>query len=236
MGTSLDTMALAFVASTAFGNTYNGGTAVDPNAPITSSIVSAIIDAATGIAATQTQINAWLATGETIDQVSVDFSLGDQYSAAIQSTVQTYREATAINAAGLTTVDGVNTTGALTLGTSATPLTANNLTILGGSGPLSVVASGSGYMITELSSSTAGARSQPAAAMTLSILPMAPIRSPTSDHPRRHHHLRHRHDHAQQCGRCRGRSNRLQQCDDRGAGRHQRGECHQRRFFTCEGA
>jgi T5SS/PEP-CTERM-associated repeat protein len=155
-GTSLDNMALAFVASTQFGNTYNGGTAVDPNAPITASIVSAIIDAATGIAATQTQINAWLATGETIDQVFVSFALGDQYSAHVQSTVQAYLDATAINAAGLSTVDGINATGALTLGTSATPLTGNNLTILGGSGSLTVVATGNGDTITELNTSTAG--------------------------------------------------------------------------------
>jgi hypothetical protein len=155
-GTSLDDMALAFVASSEFGNTYNGGTAVDPNTPITASIVSAIIQAATGIAATQTQIDAWVSTGLTIDQVFVDFSLGDQYTAAIQSTVQDYLTAAAINQAGLTTVDGVNATGALTLGTAATPLTGNNLSILGGSGSLTVVASGNGDTITELSTSTAG--------------------------------------------------------------------------------
>jgi hypothetical protein len=155
-GTSLDDMALAFVASSTFGDTYNGGTAVDPNAPITATIVSAIIDAATGIVATQTQVNAWLATGETIDQVFVSFALGDQYSAHIEGTVQSYLDAAAINGAGLTTVDGVNATGALTLGTSATPLTGNNLTILGGSGSLTVVASGNGDTITELSTSTAG--------------------------------------------------------------------------------
>jgi hypothetical protein len=48
----LDQMAEAFVASTQFGNAYNGGTAVDPNATITASIISAIIQAATGVAAT----------------------------------------------------------------------------------------------------------------------------------------------------------------------------------------
>jgi hypothetical protein len=155
-GTSLDQMALAFVASTAFGNTYNGGTAVDPNAPITGSIVSAVIQAATGVAAAQAQIDAWVNTGLTVDQVFVDFALGDQYSAHIQSTVQGYLDAAAINAAGLTTVDGINATGALTLGTSATPLTGNNLTVLGGSGSLTVVASGNDDTITELSTSTAG--------------------------------------------------------------------------------
>jgi hypothetical protein len=89
--------------------------------------------------------------------VFVSFALGDQYSGHIQGTVQAYLDAAAINAAGLTTVDGVNATGALTLGTLATPLTGNNLTVLGGSGSLTVVASGSGDTITELSTSTAGA-------------------------------------------------------------------------------
>ena len=86
----MDNMAEAFVASTMFGNTFNGGTAVDPNAPITASIVSAIIQAATGVAATQTQIHNWVATGETIDQVFVEFALGDQYTAHLQGTVQHY--------------------------------------------------------------------------------------------------------------------------------------------------
>ena len=44
----MDNAAEAFVASTMFGNTYNGGTAVDPNATITLSIATAIIQAATG--------------------------------------------------------------------------------------------------------------------------------------------------------------------------------------------
>ena len=86
----MDNMAEAFVASTMFGNTFNGGTAVDPNAAITASIVSAIIQAATGVAATQTQIHNWVATGETIDQVFVEFALGDQYTAHLQGTVQHY--------------------------------------------------------------------------------------------------------------------------------------------------
>jgi hypothetical protein len=154
--TSLDNMALAFVASTQFGNTYNGGTPVDPNAPITASIVSAIIQAATGIAATQTQIATWVNTGLTIDQVFVDFALGDQYSVHIEGTVQNYLIAAGINGAGLSTVDGVNATGALTLGITATPLTGNDLTVLGGSGPLTVVTTGNGDTITELNTSTAG--------------------------------------------------------------------------------
>ena len=152
----LDQMAEAFVASAMFGDTYNGGTAVDPNAPITASIVSAIIQAATGVAATQAQINTWVSTGQTIDQVFVNFALGDQYTAYLQSTVQADLTAAAINGAGLSTVDGTNATGTLTLGTLETPLMDNDLTVLGGAGSLTVVASGNGDTITQLDTSTAG--------------------------------------------------------------------------------
>jgi hypothetical protein len=153
----LDQMAEAFVASAQFGDTYNGGTAVDPNAPITAPIVSAIVQAATGVAATQAQITGWVGTGLSIDQVFVDFSLGDQYTTAIQVTVQDFLTAAAINGAGLSTVDGAYTTGAtLTLGTVQTPLIGNDLTIQGGFGSLTVVAIGNGDTITEPINSTAG--------------------------------------------------------------------------------
>jgi hypothetical protein len=149
----LDQMAEAFVASTQFGSTYNGGIAVDPNAPITAAIVSAIIQAATGLAATQSQINNWLSSGLSIDQVFVEFALGSQYSEHLQGVVQNYLIATAINGAALGIIDG---TGTLTLGTNDVPLTQANLAVLGGSGLLSVNASGSGDIITELSSGLAG--------------------------------------------------------------------------------
>ena len=53
-------------------------------------------------------------------------------------------------------MDGVDATGAMTVGTSTTPLIGNNLTVLGGSGTLLAVATGNGDTITELNSSTAG--------------------------------------------------------------------------------
>jgi hypothetical protein len=74
-GTSLNQMALAFVASTEFADTYNDGVAVDPNAPITAQILSTIIQNATGLTATPDQISSWLSTGLSIDQVFVDFAL-----------------------------------------------------------------------------------------------------------------------------------------------------------------
>jgi len=142
----LDQMAEAFVGSTQFGNVFNGGTAVDPNTPITASILSAIIQAATG-RATQEKVNSWLATGLTIDQVFVDFALCDHYAAHLQGTAQNLLIAMAINGAGLSTVDGSFDGAVFTLGTVQTPLTGNDLTIQGDS----VVATGDGDTITATS-------------------------------------------------------------------------------------
>jgi hypothetical protein len=155
LGVSLDQMATAFVASSAFADTYNNGTAIDPNAPITASIVGAIIQNATGVAATAAQVSAWVSSGETVDQVFVDFALGDQYTAASQSAIEQYLTAAADNAAGLSATSASEIVGALTLGTAQTPLSGNDLMILGGAGALTVLASGSGDNITELSTSAA---------------------------------------------------------------------------------
>ena len=152
----LDQVAYSFVASTLFGNTYNSGTAVDPNAPITANIVASIIQHATGVAATSTQVNAWVSTGLTIDQVFVMFALGNQYTASSQAGIQQYLTALADNHAGFATLDGSAASGALTFGTVTTPLSHDGLTILGGSGALSVVTTGQGDTITELGSSTSG--------------------------------------------------------------------------------
>ena len=108
-------MATAFVASSAFADTYNNGTAIDPDAPITASIVGAIIQNATGVAATAAQVSAWVSSGETVDQVFVDFALGDQYTAASQSAIEQYLTAAADNAAGLSATSASEIVGALTL-------------------------------------------------------------------------------------------------------------------------
>jgi hypothetical protein len=99
----LDQMATAFVASDNFGKVYNNGVDVDPNAPVTAQEMQVIIQAATDKAATPTQVAAWVATGLTIDQVFVDFALGDQYTAASQPAIQQYLTTLADNAAGVQT-------------------------------------------------------------------------------------------------------------------------------------
>jgi hypothetical protein len=100
-GISLDQMATAFVASTAFGVNYNDGTAVNPNSPITATIMQAIIEHADGTAPTAAQVNAWVNTGLTVDQVFVDFALGDQYAAASKISNQQYLISLANNAIGV---------------------------------------------------------------------------------------------------------------------------------------
>jgi hypothetical protein len=97
----LDQMAEAFVASTNFGNVYNSGKLVDPNSPVAAHEMQVLIQAATGVAATQNQINTWVATGLTIDHVFVEFALGDQYTVASKAAVQQYLTAAADNAAGI---------------------------------------------------------------------------------------------------------------------------------------
>ena len=77
------------------------GVDVDPNSPVTAQEVQVIIQAATGIPAKQAQIDAWVATGMTIDQVFVGFALGDQYTGASNSHVQQYLTTAADNAAGV---------------------------------------------------------------------------------------------------------------------------------------
>jgi hypothetical protein len=79
-GGSLASIAAAFVGSTAFANTFNGGTPVDPNSPITSTVANGIIEHALG-AATATQVNAWASTGLSLSQVFQSFALGDQFAA-----------------------------------------------------------------------------------------------------------------------------------------------------------
>ena len=78
------------------------------------------------------------------------------YFETTQSSIEQYLTAAAINEAGLTTINGTQATGALTLGTVTTPLTQAGLTVLGGPGALTVVAGGAGDTITELTTSTAG--------------------------------------------------------------------------------
>jgi polysaccharide biosynthesis protein PslG len=147
-GLSVPQLAAAFVASQAFANIYNGGTLLNPNAPVTAAIVEALYSEGLGHAPTPATLNGWLTSGLTIAQAFEEMVTSQSYFETTQSSIEGYLTAAAINEAGLTTINGSQATGDLTLGTATTPLTQPGLTVLGGSGALTVVASGAGDTIT----------------------------------------------------------------------------------------
>ena len=67
-GGSLQSVTAAFVASTAFANQYNNGTAVNPNSAVTPAITQAITDHTLG-SHTSAQVDAWVNTGLSVAQV-----------------------------------------------------------------------------------------------------------------------------------------------------------------------
>jgi hypothetical protein len=149
-------LAAAIVASQAFANTYNGGVLIDPSAPVTAAFVEALYNEAVGHAPTPATLEGWLTSGLTIAQAFEDMVTSQSYFQTTQMGIECYLTAAVINEAGLTTINGTQATGALTLGTATTPLTQAGLTVLGGSGALTVVASGAGDTINELTISAAG--------------------------------------------------------------------------------
>jgi hypothetical protein len=80
-GGSIDSIAAAFVASDMFANKFNGGTSVDPNSTITSTIASEIIQNASGHTPAPDQLSAWVDTSSSVLEVFKAFALGDQFSA-----------------------------------------------------------------------------------------------------------------------------------------------------------
>ena len=88
-------MATAFVGSTNFANTYNGEVTVNPNSPVTTAIMQAIIEAALGTVPTAAHVASWIATGLSTAQVFVDFALGDQFTARANGPIQTFLTAAA---------------------------------------------------------------------------------------------------------------------------------------------
>jgi hypothetical protein len=149
-------LSYAIVDSQTFANMYNGGTLIDPNSPVTASIVDALCIHALGHAPTQTTLSGWLNAGLTVAEAFQDMVTSQSYFQATQFAIEGYLTATAINEAALTTINGALATGTLALGTTPVPLTEAGLTVLGGSGALTVVASGASDTITELNTSTAG--------------------------------------------------------------------------------
>jgi hypothetical protein len=82
---SINDIASAFIASSAFANLYNGGNAVDPNSIATSPIVEQMIANVTGETASGSQIDAWANDGFSTLDVFEAFAFGDQYTAYVNS-------------------------------------------------------------------------------------------------------------------------------------------------------
>ena len=153
---TLPQLAAAIVGSQTFANTYNGGTLINPNSPVTAGIVEALYSQALGHAPTQATLNGWLNSGLTVAQAFQDMVTSQSYFETTQPGIEQYLTTAANSEAGLTIIDETNATGGLTLGTTTMPLMQTSLTVLGGSGTLAVVAGGAGDTITELNTSTAG--------------------------------------------------------------------------------
>jgi hypothetical protein len=82
---SIGEIASAFIESAAFANLYNAGNTVDPNSPVTSSIVEQIAANATGVTPSTSQVDAWANAGLSNLDVIEAFAFGDQYSAYVAS-------------------------------------------------------------------------------------------------------------------------------------------------------
>jgi hypothetical protein len=79
-GGSLASIASSFVASTMFANNYNHGTPVNPDAPITTTIATQIIENALGEVPTAAHVAAWVDTGLPTAEVFQGFAVGDQFT------------------------------------------------------------------------------------------------------------------------------------------------------------
>jgi hypothetical protein len=107
----------AIVASQTFANVYDGGTIINPNSPVTASIVETLYTHALGHAPTQATLSGWLNAGLTVAQAFQDMVTSQSYFQTTQSTIEHYLTAAANGAIAVygATVggDGVNVVGSL---------------------------------------------------------------------------------------------------------------------------
>jgi hypothetical protein len=107
----------AIVASQTFANVYNGGTSINPNSPVTASIVEALYTQALGHAPTQSTLSGWLNAGLTVAEAFQDMVTSQSYFQTTQSTIEHYLTAAAngaisVNGASMAG-DGVNVVGSV---------------------------------------------------------------------------------------------------------------------------
>ena len=91
-------LSTAVVASQTFANTYNGGVLMDPNAPVTGSVVETLYTQALGHAPTQATLNSWLNSGLSTAEAFQEMVTSQSYFQTTQASLQQYLSAAADNA------------------------------------------------------------------------------------------------------------------------------------------
>ena len=92
---SVTQLCSAIVASQTFANVYDGGTLINPNSPVTASIVESLYAHALGHAPTQSTLSGWLNAGLTVAQAFQDMVTSQSYFQTTQSTIEQYLTAAA---------------------------------------------------------------------------------------------------------------------------------------------
>ena len=91
-------LSLAMVTSQNFANVYNSGNVVDPNSPVSASIVETLYTQGLGHTPTQTTLNGWLSNGWTVAQAFQEMAISQTYIQASQPAVEQYLTAAATKA------------------------------------------------------------------------------------------------------------------------------------------
>jgi hypothetical protein len=92
---SVQQLCSAIVASQTFANIYDGGTIINPNSPVTASIVETLYTHALGHAPTQATLSGWLNAGLTVAEAFQDMTTSQSYFQTTQSTIEQYLTAAA---------------------------------------------------------------------------------------------------------------------------------------------
>jgi hypothetical protein len=96
-GGSMESVADAFIASSTFANLYNHGTPVDPHGALASNVAWSLIQFALDSVPTSAQVNGWLHTGLSTDQVFMAFATGDQFAGTVEQTYSQYSGYVSLN-------------------------------------------------------------------------------------------------------------------------------------------
>lgn len=108
----------AIVASQTFANVYNSGALINPNSPVTASIVQALYTQALGHAPTQATLSGWLNADLTVAGAFQDMVTSQSYFDTTQSTFEHYltaaaNGATAVYGGASVAGEGVNVVGSV---------------------------------------------------------------------------------------------------------------------------